>query len=259
MSEPQQHWADRTTDEILQQQQSVIVSSGISPSGEIHIGNMREVLTADAVFRVLKERGVAVRLNYVADNYDPLRKVYPFLDEKVYSQYVGAPLSEIPCPCGDHANYADHFLEPFLASLAELRVEVEVERADQMYKSGRMNPWIVKALEGRDTIAAILKELTGKQVADDWSPFTPLCESCGRMNAAKTTGFDAQAETISYACVCGKSGTRAMAGGGKLVWRIDWPARWCMLGVTVEPFGKDHSTRGGSYDTVIRDHSEESW
>lgn len=43
-----------------------------------------------------------------------------------------------------------------------------------------------------------------------------------------------------------------MAGGGKLVWRIDWPARWAMLGVTVEPFGKDHATRGGSYDTGIR-------
>jgi lysyl-tRNA synthetase class 1 len=43
-----------------------------------------------------------------------------------------------------------------------------------------------------------------------------------------------------------------MTGGGKLVWRIDWPARWMALGVTVEPFGKDHATRGGSYDTGAR-------
>jgi lysyl-tRNA synthetase class 1 len=43
-----------------------------------------------------------------------------------------------------------------------------------------------------------------------------------------------------------------MAGGGKLTWRVDWPARWAMLGVTVEPFGKDHATRGGSYDTGAR-------
>ena len=27
-----------------------------------------------------------------------------------------------------------------------------------------------------------------------------------------------------------------LAGAGKLVWRIDWPARWMMLGVSVEPF-----------------------
>ena len=33
---------------------------------------------------------------------------------------------------------------------------------------------------------------------------------------------------------------------------VDWPARWAMLGVSVEPFGKDHATRGGSYDTGAR-------
>ena len=43
-----------------------------------------------------------------------------------------------------------------------------------------------------------------------------------------------------------------MAGGGKLTWRVDWPARWKVLGVTVEPFGKDHATAGGSYDTGKR-------
>lgn len=250
------HWVDRYADQIIASGKSSVVSSGISPSGEIHVGNMREVLTADAVHRALKEHGHPVRFNYVADNFDPLRKVYPFLDAAVYERYVGCPLSEIPCPCGDHGSYADHFLEPFLAALHELGVAVEVERADQMYKSGRMNPWILKALEGRDRIAAILKDLTGKQVAAEWSPFTPLCDACGRINASRVTGFSASAETVSHDCDCGASGDLPFAGGGKLVWRIDWPARWGLLGVTVEPFGKDHATRGGSYDTGERIMSE---
>jgi len=246
------HWADRYASEVLDTGRPAVVSSGISPSGEIHVGNMREVLTADAVYRALVDRGHPARFNYVADNFDPLRKVYPFLDAATYERYVGCPLSEIPCPCGDHGSYADHFLEPFLASLEELGVDVEVERADQMYKSGRMTPWIVKALEGRDRIAAILTELTGKRIDETWSPFTPLCAACGRMAAARVTGFSAADETVGYACECGSSGDLPMAGGGKLVWRIDWPARWGMLGVTVEPFGKDHSTRGGSYDSGSR-------
>jgi lysyl-tRNA synthetase class 1 len=33
---------------------------------------------------------------------------------------------------------------------------------------------------------------------------------------------------------------------------VDWPAKWFALGVTCEPFGKDHATRGGSYDTGCR-------
>jgi lysyl-tRNA synthetase class 1 len=30
---------------------------------------------------------------------------------------------------------------------------------------------------------------------------------------------------------------------------VEWPARWKLLGVTCEPFGKDHAVVGGSYDT----------
>jgi len=246
------HWADDYAEQVVRAGRAAVLSTGISPSGEIHIGNMREVLTADAIFRALQELGAAARFNYVADNFDPLRKVYPFLDRRTYEPLVGRPLSEIPCPCGEHDSYSEHFLQPFLRALDELRIEVEVERADRMYKSGRMTPYIIMALEQRDRIAAILAELTGKQAAPDWSPFNPLCADCGRIDQAKVSGFDARAELVRYACACGSEGAVPMAGGGKLVWRIDWPARWRMLGVTVEPFGKDHATRGGSYDTGSR-------
>ena len=37
----------------------------------------------------------------------------------------------------------------------------------------------------------------------------------------------------------------------KLNWRVDWPARWSLLSVAVEPFGRDHGTKGGSYDTGV--------
>ena len=178
--------------------------------------------------------------------------MYPFLDPQVYAPLVGRPLSEIPCPDGRHASYGDHFLEPFLDSLRTLHVHVELERADRMYKDGRMNGEIAAALAARDHIAAILRELTGKEVASDWSPFNPLCPRCGRIDRAKTTGFSAERQTVDYRCACGGEGTVPMAGGGKLTWRVDWPARWKMLGVTVEPFGKDHATRGGSYDTGAR-------
>jgi lysyl-tRNA synthetase class 1 len=243
------HWAERIADQVIASGRPVVISSGISPSGQIHIGNMREVLTADAVYRVLRERGVVVSFNFVADTFDPLRKVYPFLDPGIYAPLVGRPLSGIPCPCGTHRSYAEHFLEPFLHSLRQLHVDAELVLADGLYKSGRMNACIGEALQQRDRIAAILERLTGKEERPEWSPFTPLCPACGRISSAKVTGFSAADETVDYACACGSRGTVPMAGGGKLVWRIDWPARWKVLGVSVEPFGKDHATRGGSYET----------
>jgi lysyl-tRNA synthetase class 1 len=246
------HWADEIAGQIVARGGVARISTGISPSGQIHIGNLREVVTADAVYRALRDLGAQAEFHYVADNFDPLRHVYPFLDAAVYAPLIGRPLSEIPAPGGAPGNYADYFLEPFLRTLGELGIRVEVFKADQMYKSGRMNGVIVEALRGRDTIAAILHELTGKKVEDDWSPFLPLCEACGRITAARVTGFDAAAQTVSYACECSHASTRPMAGAGKLTWRVDWPARWKELGVTVEPFGKDHATRGGSYDTGAR-------
>ena len=102
----EKHWADEIADTIAAIPRRHEISTGISPSGEIHIGNLREVITADVVWHALRERGVEVVFDYVADNFDPLRKVYPFLDPKVYEPLIGCPLSEIPCPCGRHASYA---------------------------------------------------------------------------------------------------------------------------------------------------------
>ncbi len=249
----QHHWADLIAEQIVQQRgKTHVVSTGITPSGEIHIGNMREVVTADALYRALKERGADCRFNYVSDTFDPLRRVYPFLDPKRYEQEVGKPLSEIPCPCAAHPSYAEHFLLPFIDSLRALGIEAEVFRADQLYKAGAYTETILTALEQRDQIAAILHEETGKEVEPTWSPFLPLCHSCGRLTRTRVIGFSATAKTVSYQCACGDTGEVPLAGGGKLTWRVDWPARWKILGVTVEPFGKDHASKGGSYDTGKR-------
>jgi lysyl-tRNA synthetase class 1 len=246
------HWADEIAEKLSGAPGRQEISTGISPSGSIHIGNLREVMTADVIYRALRERREDVGFHYVADNFDPLRRVYPFLDAKVYQPLVGRPLSEVPCPCGEHPNYGEHFLLPFLETLQELRIDVVVHRGDRMYKSGTMNPMIVAALKGRDAIARILREMTGKQIDPEWSPFDPLCPECGRITDTEVTGFSERAETVDYRCGCGSKGTVPMAGGGKLTWRVDWPARWKVLGVTIEPFGKDHATAGGSYDTGRR-------
>jgi lysyl-tRNA synthetase class 1 len=247
------HWADLLADDIISQRgRCHVVNTGITPSGEIHVGNMREVVTADAIHRVLAERGDASHLLYIADTFDPLRHIYPFLDPQRYRDQVGKPLSEIPCPCGQHSSYAEHFLAPFLPALEQLGIRPTVHRADQLYKAGVYSEAIVVALQKSERIRQILREETGRETPDDWSPFNPCCPACGRITQATVIGYSAEARTVDYACGCGSRGTVSMAGGGKLTWRVDWPARWQIFGVTVEPFGKDHASKGSSYDTGVR-------
>ena len=53
----EKHWADEIAGEILKTPGPHEISTGISPSGEIHIGNLREVITADVVYRALVTGG----------------------------------------------------------------------------------------------------------------------------------------------------------------------------------------------------------
>jgi lysyl-tRNA synthetase class 1 len=244
------HWADVIA-QRLENSGPHTIATGITPSGPVHIGNMREVMTADAVYRALLDRGVEARLIYIADNFDRLRRLYPFLPES-FKEHIGKPLSEIPCPTGCCGSYADHFLTPFLDSLERLGIRPEVYRADVMYKEGKFVEAIKTALKRRDDIARILKEVSGRDVSMDWSPFQAICECCRRTDTTKVIGFDLENETVEYECECGSRGVVSMRGGGKLVWRVDWPARWPIFNVTIEPFGKDHATAGGSYDTGKR-------
>ena len=243
------HWADVLAEELLKEKRKHVLATGITPSGPIHIGNMREVLTTDAVYRSLIEKGADAEFIYVADDYDHLRKVYPYLPSS-YEKYVGMPISEIPCPCGEHKSYADHFLSSFLESLKEIGIKPRVYRAYEMYKNGDYNEAIQIALENTDKIKKIIETVSKRKLPKNWIPFNIQCEKCRRITSAKPTLY----EYPTIECECGYSGSIDIRTGGvgKLPWRVDWPARWKMLSVTFEPFGKDLGTVGGARDTGER-------
>lgn len=242
------HWADVLAEKLCAQEKKHVLATGITPSGPIHIGNMREILTTDGVYRFLIERGANVELIYVADDFDPLRKVYPYLP-KSYEKYVGKPISDIPCPCGNHKSYADHFLKSFLNSLKEIGVKPRVYRASEMYRNGDYSDAIQIALENVTKIRKIIETISKRQLTKGWLPFNIRCEQCSKISNAKPTLY--QFPIIEYKCDCGFEGEVDVRKGGvgKLPWRIDWPARWKMLGVTFEPCGKDLATVGGARDT----------
>jgi lysyl-tRNA synthetase class 1 len=250
-------WADQLAAEARARCQNNLICTGITPSGEIHIGNMREILSGEAVYRALApyaqdaQAGAGqTRFVFLGDTFDALRRVYPFLDAARYQEMVGKPISEIPCPCGKHESYAAHFLEPFLTALGALGVKAEVMLAHEMYRQGVYTDAIFTALERRDDVARILHEVTGKEIAPNWSAVNPKCGACGRITDAQVLSFKREDSSVDYSCACGHRGSaNAALGEAKLTWRVDWPARWKILGVTIEPFGKDHASRGGSYDS----------
>ncbi len=242
------HWAEVFADTLIQKQKKHVVATGITPSGPIHIGNMREILTTDAIYRYLIEKGGDVEFIYIADDFDPLRKVYPYLPQ-TYEQYVGKPISDIPCPCGDHKSYADHYLSSFFSALDEIGVKPTLHRAAEMYKNGEYAQAIQTALENTEKIRKIIETISKRELPKNWLPFNVRCEHCQKMGTAEPVLYEFP--IIEYKCPCGYEGEVDIRKGGvgKLPWRVDWPARWKLFNVTFEPCGKDLATVGGARDT----------
>ena len=248
------HWADHTAQTLSNRGVSQVIASGITPSGEFHIGHLREILTAEMIHRACLDAGMESRYIFIVDSMDPLRRVYDFLSED-YEQYIGHPLAYIPAPGPegkpnpDGGNYAEHFLAPFLDALKEIGVEPEVVMNHETYESGAFADKTDSAIEQRDEIRRVIEDVSGREVPDDWYPYNPV-GSDGSLDGVRVTGYKRPyVHWVDRHGVEGKSDIRTAEG--KMPWRVDWAAKWGIHGITCEPAGKDHGAAGGSYDTGI--------
>ena len=242
-------WLNKVVDELVNRhpEGEVIVSSGVSPSGTYHVGTLREVLTADAIAAELKRRGRTSRHIHVVDDLDVFRKV-PANVPPNFKQYLGRTLCDIPAPDGSEQSYADYFFNDFLTAAKRLNLQMDVMHSHQKYRSGFMVPAIEKTLAGQTQIRQTLETVSGHKLDDHWSPVQ--VNEDGYLKNRQFVSINTSAKTIVYLDVNNKEQIISYAKGDvKLNWRVDWPARWWLLKVMAEPFGRDHATRGGSYDT----------
>jgi len=228
-----------------------VVVSGISVSGNIHAGNLREVLVAEAVANALRARGEEVRFIFHADTIDPLRKIAPGIPQS-YEEYIGHSLSHIPDPEGCHVSYAEHFLAPFEEALRQMDMDVEVLRSHDLYEQGVYTEVTREAIERTDDLRKILQDVTNRKMPEDWSPYLPRASS-GKLTGMRVLEHVPEQTSVVFADEDGfEEAANYSEGEGKLGWRVELAARWKALGVTFEPFGKDHTSRGGSTDTADR-------
>jgi lysyl-tRNA synthetase class 1 len=247
------YWLDHFADKVVAAipQGEILVESGSAPSASYHIGHFREVLTGDAIAWAIRQRGRKARHLHVVDNYDPLRKRYSFLPEE-YEKYVGWPVCLVPDPEGCHSSYATHFIVQFEASTARMGVEMEVLYSyEGQYLTGKMAPYIEQTIEHMDAVRQVFKDVAHRDLKDDWVPLQLLSDK-NSFNEWRFVSLDTKAKTVRYRREDGSEGEIPYnTGRVKLNWRLDWPARWALHGVQVEPFGRELGTKGGAWDTGV--------
>ncbi|GAA0988944.1 lysine--tRNA ligase [Acrocarpospora macrocephala] len=281
-------WVSRFADEVIAEAERrgagkpIVCASGLSPSGPIHLGNLREVMTPHLVADEIRRRGYECVHLLSWDDYDRFRKVPAGVDPS-WAEHIGKPLTTVPAPTGSpYATWAEHFKAPMVAALKELGIEVHGISQTERYTSGAYRDQILLAMRERGRIDAVLgryrtkakpgavvpqgadeasqeaalaaAEGSGAATEDDgataagYFPYKPYCSFCDK-DTTTVTSYDEETTEMSYVCANGHAETVRLSehNRGKLVWKVDWPMRWAYEGVVFEPSGVDHSSPGSSF------------
>jgi lysyl-tRNA synthetase, class I len=249
-------WVDLLADEVLKTRTESrhVVNDAKSPSGRVHVGSLRGVILHDCITRGLVERGAQVEFQYGYDDYDPLDGLPPGRAD--LAPHLGRPLSTVPSPDPAAApSFARYYADEFTRIFNHLGARPRVYWTSELYLSGVFDDAIRTALDRAAEIIEIDRAISGSRKAER-HPVQVVCEQCGKLGTTIVRDWDG--ERVAYVCAsdkvtwavgCGHQGTRSpFRGGSKLQYITEWAAKWKLFGITVECSGKDHMTRGGSFD-----------
>ena len=245
-------WIDEILGRCPQQE---MINDSKTPSGIAHVGSLRGVLIHDALLRGARERGLEARFTYGCDDMDPVDEI-PHGTGEYFREHLGKPLCRAPVPPGIAGdNMARAYFDEFTSTFGPLGVDAEFYFMSDVYRSGRLDETIDAYLRAASKVREIYLREAGSARSEEWLPFQPICERCGRIGTTFASDYDG--ETVAYECRhdlvdwaegCGAKGrTSPFGGAGKLPWKLEWAAKWQILPVTLEGAGKDHMGAGGSH------------
>ncbi len=254
-------WADRVASEVegrFGKDATLVIRDEKTLSGRVHVGSMRGAAIHGAVSRALTERGISNTFFWEHNDFDPMDDIPVYLNRAKFEPFLGMPLKNVPSPDPSSANFAEYFAKDFQSVIEEAGFHPTFYRGSELYLSGRMDGVIREALVGAERIRRIYREISGSKREETWLPINMLCPQCGKITTTRADTFDGDVvhfvcnvDAVPYTQGCGYDGSLSPFGGNaKLPWKVEWPAKWKVMGVQVEGAGKDHSTKGGSRDVA---------
>lgn len=256
-------WAYEIAERIIKErpnEEVYTIAAGVSPSGFVHIGNFREIVTPYFVAKALRNKGKKVRFILSLDEYDRFRKV-PGNIPAEYSKYIGMSYVDIPSPFSQNESYAEFFEKRFLGELNQVGIEVECIYQAKEYRSGRYAEKVKLAMDKRKQIFDIIDSFRTQDAEenerDSYYPISIYCESCNK-ETKNILSYNEATSEVEYQCECGHKHTINLFKDFcyKLQWKVDWPMRWQQENVIFESGGMDHSTANGSHDVAERISNE---
>ena len=262
-------WADQLAKQIISRDKfyyldrkirkfdEYVVKTSASLSGVLHIGRLSDTIRGESVVLALKDLGAKTKFIWVAENMDPLRKVPKGVPAN-FEKYIGMPVTDIPDPKGCHSSYADHHMEEYFKVVDQFVItKMEKYSMREEYKKGHFAKYIKKILESIDDVKEIQNRYRTNPLKKTWSPWTPICENCGKIVTPQIT--DVKDGIVEYKCSdyefetetakgCNHKGFNdPMKGNGKLLWKSEWAAQWARWEVVSEGAGKEYQVPNSAF------------
>jgi lysyl-tRNA synthetase class 1 len=250
-------WYDKTAFQIIERERKLGRSldllrteMGIGVSGIPHIGHVGDASRSYAVAVALEAQGCRSELIAFADDKDGLRRVPAGLPRSL-RKYLGYPVREIPDPYGCHESFAEHMTLLLVEALDKCGIQYKLVSGAEMYEKGLLKNEIRTILMNAKRVGEIIREEVGQEKFEEVLPYFAVCANCGRIYTTKTYEFLPKEDKVLYACEgmevkgqwfegCGHKGEADFARGeGKLVWKVEFAARWKALDIRFEAYGKD--------------------
>jgi len=250
-------WLDKVAYETIEREKKlgrslslVRVESGLGASGLPHIGSVGDAIRSYGVKLALETLGYNSELIAYSDDFDGLRKV-PAGFPSWLKDYISHPVSRIPDPFGCHSSYAEHVGSLLRESLDKLGVRYRFQSGAEAYATGKLDDQIRRILMRSSSIGKKINELVGQSKYEEALPYAPVCKNCGRIYVTQAVSYDPDTDLVHYKCSGTKLGERAVegcghegdvkvsAGEGKLMWKVEFAARWAAFDIRFEAYGKE--------------------
>ncbi|MDP3918891.1 MAG: lysine--tRNA ligase, partial [Nanoarchaeota archaeon] len=222
------HWADIVVKKIIAEKGNkakYVCAAGITPSGTVHIGNFREIITVEFVVRALQRAGKKTRFIYSWDDYDVFRKVPKNMPKQdMLKDNLRKPIVDISDPFDKEESYARHHEVEVEESVAKVGIFPEYLYQAKKYRNLEYVEGMKKALKNADLIRSILDKYRTEPLSEDWLPISGYCPECNK-DEVTFSNYDGKYKIKMHCETCNSDLDVDIKKAPflKLPWRVDWP------------------------------------
>lgn len=237
--------------EISTNKKNYVFTSGLTPSGPLHIGSVLEIGLQFLSKKIFEEKyNKKVKTICIIDDMDPLKKIPEEFKNVLTSDNLFKPINQVYINQNESlADYYSKKIKEYINNFLHLSIFFIFSSelySKRIYPSKRI---LKDFLDKKEAIVSLQEEFSfQKENVFFSSVYSILCTNCRKYNFKNST-FSEERNKIFFSCKhCSFQNIQKISLRiGKFKWRYCLAIRWMHLQSDLEFAGKDHLSKTGTF------------